>query len=323
MNYYLFRLQFDTPVHFGPSDSALSLYSSEDHFRADTLFSALCHESVKLWGKSGPERLCAEAEAGELLLSDAMPWKGERLFLPKPCASSEKAQDVPEGKRKAMKKLEWIPLDLFAEFMSSVRGGSAFDPQDAEAAFGISGETTHVLLNPGEDSLPYQTGVYRFLPDAGLWFIAGCGSEEQGEKLGTLIRSLGLSGIGGKVSSGYGKFSVDDCIFLNEPFDEATEWLCSALTEDADRYLLLSASLPSDGELERVLNGAEYRLERRSGFVQSERYATENLKKKTQYFLAAGSVLPCRYLPTLYSVGGNGRHPVYRLSAPIFLGVTL
>ena len=43
MNYFLFKLSFHTPCHFGSSDSALSLYTSEDHFCADTLFSALCH----------------------------------------------------------------------------------------------------------------------------------------------------------------------------------------------------------------------------------------------------------------------------------------
>ena len=40
MNYFLFKLQFDTAVHFGGSDSALSLYTSEETLRADTLFSA-------------------------------------------------------------------------------------------------------------------------------------------------------------------------------------------------------------------------------------------------------------------------------------------
>ena len=46
MNYFLFKLQFDTAVHFGGADSALSLYTSEETLRADTLFSALCHETL-------------------------------------------------------------------------------------------------------------------------------------------------------------------------------------------------------------------------------------------------------------------------------------
>ena len=40
MNYSLIRLRFDGLAHFGTSDSALSLFTSEDHFYADTLFSA-------------------------------------------------------------------------------------------------------------------------------------------------------------------------------------------------------------------------------------------------------------------------------------------
>ena len=53
MNCFLYRLRFNTPVHFGSSDSALSLYESEDHFRADTLFSALCHTALQLFGNDG------------------------------------------------------------------------------------------------------------------------------------------------------------------------------------------------------------------------------------------------------------------------------
>lgn len=57
MNYFLFKLSFHTPCHFGTSDSALSLYTSEDHFCADTLFSALCHTARTLYGNSGVEAL--------------------------------------------------------------------------------------------------------------------------------------------------------------------------------------------------------------------------------------------------------------------------
>ena len=41
MNYSLIRLRFDGLAHFGTSDSALSLFTSEDHFYADTLFATL------------------------------------------------------------------------------------------------------------------------------------------------------------------------------------------------------------------------------------------------------------------------------------------
>ena len=78
MSYLLFKLAFDAPVVFGPSDSALSLYTSEDFFRADTLFSALCHTA-------GDEldRLVKSVQNDCLRFSDAMPWRGDTLFLPR------------------------------------------------------------------------------------------------------------------------------------------------------------------------------------------------------------------------------------------------
>lgn len=324
MNYFLFKLKFDSPVHFGSSDSALSLYSSEDHFCADTLFSALCHTALSVQGEDGLNSLCIQAKSGDLLLSDSMPWKGDTFYLPKPCVSNSSSQDLPASQRKTAKKLAWIPLQTFASFADSVHGGNAYDFDSAKATFGFPSESTKSRISAGEDSLPYQVGVYHFLPDCGLWFIAGCATEAQGDNLAHLLEGLGLSGIGGKTSAGYGKFQVDDTINLNEPFDADTEWLLAALENNAaPRQLLLTTSLPENNQLEKLLPTAEYRLARRGGFVRSGSYAENSRKKRAQYFLAAGSVLPERFRPVLYSVGEEQRHPVWRFSGPVMLGVKL
>ena len=67
MNYFLFKLRFETAVHFGPSDAALSLAASEEHVRADTLFSALCQTALCLYGPEGVEELCGQVQEGKLL----------------------------------------------------------------------------------------------------------------------------------------------------------------------------------------------------------------------------------------------------------------
>ncbi len=86
MNYSLIRLRFDGLAHFGTSDSALSLFTSEDHFYADTLFSALCHTALSLHGIDGLHSLLQQAADGSLLLSDSMPWHriahGVDYYLP-------------------------------------------------------------------------------------------------------------------------------------------------------------------------------------------------------------------------------------------------
>ncbi len=324
MNYYLYKLAFDTAVHFGASSSAQSLYTSEDHFCADTLFSALCHTALSLRGQTGLEELAGSAKEGKLLLSDSMPWHEDIFYLPKPYVSGRTRQEIPASARKAVKKLRWIPTGDFPAFAGSVRGGTPYDAGKAQAEFGVSTSMAKVRITPGEDSLPYQVGLYHFRENTGLWFIAGCETEQLAEYLQILVEGLSYSGIGGKTSAGYGKYHIEDTIFLNEPYDDITEWLYSALENtSAPKQLMLSTSLPSDEELTELLPDAEYMLTRRAGFIQSSLYADETRKKKTQFFLSAGSVLPGRFKAVLYEVGESGRHPVYRLSAPLFLGVEL
>ena len=301
MNYFLFKLQFDTAVHFGSSDSALSLYTSEETLRADTLFSALCHESLAQHGEAALQQLCSEVQQGKFLLSDLMPYHDETFYLPKPIAPSESTEEVETNLRKKVKKLAWLPVLRFDEYARSLHAGH-FDPGkkgcEVCTSFGTHFEQTKAAVPAQGDARPYQVGLFRFAPDCGLYFIFGCAEERQAEALEHLLNGLGMTGIGGKVSAGYGKFHVVDTILLNEPFD------------------------PQDTELDSALEVASFQLVRRSGFMASDHVDTPQ-KKKTQYFLAAGSVLQHRYQGALYNVSLVESHPAYRYSKPIFMGVSL
>lgn len=327
MSYFLFKLQFDTAVHFGGADSALSLYTSEETLRADTLFSALCHEALNRHGEDALCQLCEAVRQGRFLLSDMMPWSGETFYLPKPIAPSESTEEVETPLRKKVKKLAWIPVLRFDEYAKSLHAGY-FDPEKKgkpalQTSFGTHFEQTKAAVPAQGDTMPYQVGLFRFAPDCGLYFICSCAEDEQAEQLAQLLDGLGLTGIGGKVSAGYGKFQTVDQILLDEPFDEQTEWLYQALTADkAAHQLLLTTSLPQNDELDTALENASFQLVRRSGFMSSDRVDTP-LKKKTQYFLSAGSVLLHRYQGALYDVSLTEAHPVYRYSRPIFMGVNL
>lgn len=326
MNYFLFKLQFDTAVHFGSSDSALSLYTSEETLRADTLFSALCHEILAQHGETPLLQLCEEVRQGKFLLSDLMPYHDETFYLPKPIAPSESTEEVETNLRKKVKKLAWLPVLRFDEYARSLHAGH-FDPGkkgcEVCTSFGTHFEQTKAAVPAQGDARPYQVGLFRFAPDCGLYFIFGCAEERQAEALEHLLNGLGMTGIGGKVSAGYGKFHVVDTILLNEPFDTQTEWLYRALAADhAAQQLLLTTSLPQDTELDSALEVASFQLVRRSGFMASDHVDTPQ-KKKTQYFLAAGSVLQHRYQGALYDVSLVESHPAYRYAKPIFMGVSL
>lgn len=321
MNYFLYQLEFNTSVHFGSSESALSLYHSEDHFRADTLFSALCHTALQLQGEAGLNRLLELTRKGELLFSDAMPWAGEQFFLPKPFLSPSAGTELPGEKRKALKKLAWIPAERFDDYCDAVKTGLIFEAEPV--SFGFSAETTKASVPELGDTLPYQVGLYRFHDGCGLYFLASCREYQDCIWLSSLVSALGINGIGGKVSSGYGKYTITDEIYLNEFFDDQTKWLYTALTRNTNSAMLLTTSLPADSEMDTALDGASYQLTRRGGFVVSNTYADTPRKKLTQYFLSAGSVVTNRYSGDIYQIGFQGNHQVFRYSKPMFLGVTI
>ena len=118
------------------------------------------------------------------------------------------------------------------------------------------------------------------------------------------------------------RFHVVQKLCLNTPPDAQAKWLRRALSANRAPYLLLTTSLPQANELDSALKDASFQLVRRSGFMASDRVETP-LKKKTQYALAAGSVLQHPYQGALYDVSLTDTHPAYRYSKPILMGVTL
>lgn len=220
-----------------------------------------------------------------------------------------------------MKNLAYIAVEDMADYLACMRGQGLFDAGRKKQCFGVPMDSTRAAVFEGQDTLPYHVGAFRFAEDCGLYVLAGLESDDAAW-LRTLMRALGLSGIGGKVSSGYGKFTVDAAIYLNDPFDEQTAWLFRALCRDAPAYLLLTTALPDEEELERTMEDASYTLTRRGGFVSSDSFAPSGQKKREQFFLTAGSVVRRRFGGALY-LAARQDHPAYRFSKPLLLGVSV
>lgn len=85
----------------------------------------------------------------------------------------------------------------------------------------------------------------------------------------------------------------------------------------------LSCSLPKYNELETVLEGASYLLQKRSGFVVSDKYSEEPLRKRDLYILKAGSCFRTIFEGDIYDVSDGGTHAVYRYAKPLFMEVIL
>lgn len=302
MKYYMFRLSFPYGVHFGDGN----LDSSNMTFHADTLFSALFIEAVKS-GEQVAQQLLENTKKGNVVLSDAFPYIGDTYYLPKPLVYIQRNEDVGNSvlKKKA-KKLNYVPVDKMEEYLQGEldikKEGDKF------ACLGSGQVKASVAIKGLEDTEPYYVGTYSYAEDNGLYFFAGL-EEEFEDAFLDLLDMLSFSGIGGKRSSGYGRFEVMKMVPVpKERF---------ATTSSDKGYMLLSASLPKAEEMAQALENAEYLVEKRSGFVQSQSFLAAR-KKSEQYFLKAGSRFMHPFEGDIYEVSVGGEHPVYRYGKAMF-----
>lgn len=307
MGYKLYKLQFLGGVHFGNS----CLENSEYTFYADTLFSALCQEAMKT-GDKALEKIYAAVKNGELIISDAFPYMGKVYYLPKPM----KRVDVDENNgnsiiKKAFKKLKYIPVEKLDEYFAG-----KFDVLNA-ADFDELGDfymKVSASVRGEEETKPYRVQTFYFKEGNGLYIIVKYASEEILHLFEDLLLNLSFSGIGGKRSSGMGKFELHTG---NIPM-----CLEKRLEKTGRNYMTLSISLPKRDELSQVMEGAEYLLCKRSGFVASEQYCEKQMRKRDMYLFQSGSCFCQRFEGDIYDVSSNGgHHSVYRYAKPIFMEV--
>ncbi len=307
MEYKVYKLIFQGAVHLGLKN----LEDGQDTFCADTLFSALFQEAVKM-GTEVMESLLCYAKGGRMLLSDAFPFIENTYFLPKPMKrviSKEDSGDSTEKKK--FKKLRYIPVEDFGKYL---QGRFQVDKAQDMNELGEFQMKVSASVRGETDTVPYRVGSYFFRAGNGLYFVAGYEGEEVRELLEILLESLAVIGIGGKRTSGMGKFRLD--------FGKMPVELLRRLKGEGKSYMTLSLSLPKEDELEEALNGAEYLLCKRSGFVDSAGYAKEQQRKRDLYVLKAGACVGTKFQGDVYDVSGkNGAHPVYRYAKPMFLEV--
>lgn len=308
------KLFFKGSVHFGDGRLSGGVCSCD----AGTLFSALYMEALREGVADG---FLEAARTGELSMSDAFPFIDDTLYIPKPmmrlsgeAASREKLEEEGDSRvRKASKKLEYIPSERLGGYLSG-----DFDAIDELGRFEIGSKTlaTKVSLHQrelGEDAKPYHVGGFSFAENAGLYFVLKGDALE----FAVLLEQLSYSGLGGKRSSGYGRFTfrVDECKL---PICDSFEPCGSGR-----RFMLLSTCTPSPSELtDDLLAGARYRLVRKGGFVQSSAYSESFQKKRDMYLFAAGSVFEQRFAGDVFDVSdAHGSHPVYRYARAMWMEV--
>lgn len=311
------KLTFLRPVHFGQS----RLSDGGSTCDAATLFSALFIEALRDGAQDG---LLEAARDGDLAISDALPYVGDTLYLPKPMVAPDvfdrrnrereaAGERLDSRERKANKRLAYVPARRYGDYLAGT-----FDSLAEQGSFklGTSQLQTKVNLTreESEDSLPYFVDGYSFVEGAGLYFLVRGGYD-----IAPLLDQLSYAGLGGKRSSGYGRFAYEICD--SDPTAEAASSIAAEARTGS--HVLLSTSLPHPDELgNELLAGARYRLVRKGGFVQSATHAASPQKKRDLYLFAAGSTFARTFEGDVYDVNDTpGAHPVYRYAKALWMEV--
>lgn len=302
MTLKIFKINFNAPVHFGKK----RLSDGDMTVAADTLFSALYIEALNL-------NMNTQWLLEDLILSDTFPFESEIYYLPKPLVKIESNE---EGNHKSFKKLKYIPSYHYLDFIKGEL--TAEDADDLNEIFSVGryGLQTKVslheqLFDETADSEPYSVGTFTFEEDCGLYFIAE-GSNEAISNLNIVMNAMQYSGIGGKRYAGYGQFTYE--IIDNQQLE-------LLLKNKGNQSILLSTSMAKESEIKQSCENARYTIKKRSGFIQSDKYAKELVKKSDFYSFDVGAVFKNTFEGDVFNVGNDGTHPVYRYAKPLWLEV--
>lgn len=306
MKYQAYKIVFPGPVHFGKN----SLVDTEYTFRADTLFSALCIEALRR--DSGTlEKLVGLVEEDHLRFTDAFPYIGNEYFLPKPYIHIENKKDPGDSSvKKAYKNMLYVPVSHYLDFL---KGMLPVEQTRKLSGLGVKSMKTSVSIRGNEEPMPYRVSAYSFHEGNGLFVIFAFSDDEVKSFIEDLLDGVAFEGIGGKRSSGLGRFEYYRM--------ELPKNIVRSFDKDMPLYVALSPSLPKDDEMDAAIDGAGYQMLKRSGFVASESYAPQQMRKKDLYVFVAGSCFRHKFSGRLVDVSEGGKHPVYRYAKPFFMGI--
>src|SRR5829696_2567571 len=104
------KLRMRAPLHVG--SSTLGEENTHDYVPSDTLFSALCHAYLELYGREALEGLLARFdEEPPFLISSAFPFFEDTLFTPFPrIAPGLQFEGEERGAKKRLKEVPWLSL---------------------------------------------------------------------------------------------------------------------------------------------------------------------------------------------------------------------
>lgn len=321
MEYKLYKLTFNTPVHFGSDIVGSSLEESDFICHSDTFFSALCLEYIKLNGAETIDDFIDFFNNGKLLISSLLPYKNNDLYIPKPSIVIERSDTKNENKeensssdRKKMKKLNYIKVSDIDIYLNYIKGIGDFNFDYEYNNFAKYSLNQKVGLRDEENRL-YSLGTYSFYKNNGLYFALSFSDNETLKEFEKVLKSLSYSGIGGKRTHGLGNFEYNESDF------SAFE---NKLFKDSKYKMLLSLFSPTENEMESIdFNNSFYSLIKRNGFIYSNNYSGNLSKRKSLSMFKEGSCFTDNINGNIKDVSQNGNHKVYRYGKAFYIGIDI
>jgi CRISPR-associated protein Csm4 len=291
---YLFRLQFQSPLHLG--EPGIGLEAAGEHCPSDTLFGAIINAWALIFGKEWVRDLLQQFLDGQppFRLSSAFPYwqweeqeyKREECSLPRPWMSPYHRNIPDEDRRPIQREVRFVPAGLFRKWVRqdglSEAEASRINELPNKKPWGDY-QRPHIRWDRGGARTQlFSVGVLEFKENAGLYFLLRTGLPEMVQNVAKALKLLGEElGLGGERGAGCGRF-VFDCPELPDDLKDAIR--------DSDvpaRWCVLSIFHPRPEERRR-LEG--YRLVERGGYADSP-FARKQVERKRCYLLAEGAVV--------------------------------
>ncbi len=340
---YLVELQFDHAVHFGSSDAGLGIEEVDETCHSDTIFSGIINQLASI------EHLISDFCLKKFLEKFDSPTppfrissfgmvKGADYFLPKPLIEPAIFSSNPliNKYRKEFKRLKWIHLEDFYKWQNN-----SLLSKDIEDYFTNNDKNTsfyktlmkvqHIQDRESDATQIYHSGQLFYGEKIYPFFLIDFESELLSwEWFRESLQLLGVSGLGGRRSTGYGKFTLrhepipiggDESVFPKD-VRESTQhrkainlWTNVLNHQGKGQYLfsLLKPKSLTETDCEA------YHLLIRRGWVFSNS-SFYQMKRKTVHMFSEGSIFKKPIEGELLNISPDklpeSHHEIYRYGLP-------
>jgi len=291
METYLYRLNFNSPVHFGASGIGLEI--TKKTLSSDALTSALIN-SFAVFGEADQVITALKQEKPAFVMSSLFPffdYSNGRIeyLLPRPLTSPKAEKELLKSKAKDLKKIEYLQANCFFSWI----GEKPLDTNMLEDIIDVNKDLTKdwwkselrprvALDRISQNSAIWSCGVLHFQQNAGLYGLIRFENELWKNKLTAAFKLLGELGLGGERTYGMGTFSVSEF----EPLKDV--W--NKIPYTKGKFVLLSSFFPADDECSGISKKFEaWNFVENRGYIVSGRMAT-TLKRKRLNMMVEGSV---------------------------------